>query len=314
MRNLIDIQRLQKFRVFYNTTIYPELQRLERHRRRLIRMFVLSGLFGIGLIVFEVMLGIWVVTLTLSIPVVIYIFYLFRRVSQYRAQFKPRVMKHILDFIEEEPNVQELDYKADGGITKEEFLGSYLFHTPAQYYVAEDYIYGKVGEMPFRMCELFVREQSKVRNRLDYVFKGIFLHATFPEKARGEIVIWPRELRQYLTRSIKEFTWVGGENVDHEVLNLDFKEAFITYATPDTHVIGILSEPMQKALVEYRAETGKEIYMSFLGREIYVAITEPKDIFEPYIFRSNVRFELVREFFEDIHMLLGIVQDFDQTH
>ena len=314
MRRIYDTNRLQKFRVYYNTTIYPELLRLEKRRKRLIRLFLLSIIFILGLIVFEIILNIWVVTLALSIPLTLYIVYLFRRTLQFRKTFKPRVMDHILEFIIQEPNIQELFYEPNNGITKSEFRESFLFYTPADYFIAEDHIHGKVGEMGFRMCELFVRQQSKVRNRLDYVFKGIFLHATFPEVAKGQIVIWPREYRQYLTRSIKEFTWNGGENVDHEVLNDDFREAFITYATPETHVAGTLSEPMQEALVDYRTETGKEIYMSFLNREIYVAITEPKDIFEPFIFRSNAKFELVREFFEDVHILLSIVQDFDQTH
>lgn len=314
MQRFYDIDRLREFRVYYNTTIHPELQRLEKTRRRLIRLFVLSGIFLAGLIIFEFILSIWVLTLTLSIPVIIYVIYLFRRVSQFRMTFKPRIINHILEFIEQQLNIQELHYEPGGGITKSEFQDSYLFYTSADYFIAEDFIRGKVGEMNFRMCELFVRQQSKVRNRLDYVFKGIFLHATFPEEAQGEIVIWPREFRQYLTRSIREFTWIGGENVDFEVLNDAFRTAFITYATPDTHVAGILSEPMQEALVDYRAETGKEIYMSFLNREIYVAITEPKDIFEPYIFRSNAKFELVREFLEDVLIILSIVQDFDQTH
>lgn len=314
MRDMYEIKRLQKFRVFYNTTIYPELQRMERRRRRLIRLFILSGLFIASLIVFEIYLGILVVTLALSIPVVIYVAYLVQRMRQFRQNFKPRVMQHILDFLTEEPNILNLDYEANQGISKEEFLSSKIFYTPAQYYVAEDYISGMVGEMPFRMCELFVRETSKVRSRLDYVFKGVFLHATFPEEASGEIVIWPRELRQYYTRSIREFNWQGGDNVDHEVMNPRFREAFITYALEDTHVAGTLSEPMQDAIVAYRHETGKEIFLSFLDREIFVGITEPKDIFEPYIFRSNARFELVREFFEDIDILLRIVEDFDQTH
>lgn len=314
MRNMYDIQRMQKFRVYYNTTIYPELQRTEQKRRRLIRLFLLSGLLIIGLLIFEFYLSILVVTLTLSIPITIYIVYLIRRVAQFRKAFKPRIMQHILDFLEEEPNIMALSYDPQGGLTKADFQNSFLFKTSADYFLAEDYIEGKVGMMPFRMCELFVRETSKVRNRLDYVFKGVFLHAVFPEKVRGQIVIWPRDYRQFLTRAIREFTWEGGENVDHEVMNDAFRDAFITYATPDTKVAGILSEPMQDALIEYLQETGKEIYISFLDQEIYVAITEPKDVFEPFIFRSNARFELVREFFEDVHIMLSIVEDFDRTH
>ena len=41
---------------------------------------------------------------------------------------------------------------------------------------------------------------------------------------------------------------------------------------------------------------------------------EEKDILEPYILRSNLSFELVREFFEAVNLLLQIVEEFDKTH
>ena len=140
------------------------------------------------------------------------------------------------------------------------------------------------------------------------------MHATFVEETDGRILVWPREFKQYLSSAIRNFTFQGGMNVDHEIMNDEFRELFMTYALPDTHVVGILSEPMQEALVHYHRLTGKEIYLSFQDEEIYVAITEPRDILEPYILRSNTSFELVREFFEDINLLLKIVEDFDQTH
>ena len=97
-------------------------------------------------------------------------------------------------------------------------------------------------------------------------------------------------------------------------MNDAFRDAFMTYATKSTHVIGLLSETMQNALVQYRQQSGKEIFISFIDREIYAAVTEEKDLLEPHIFRSNLSFELVKEFFEDINLLLQIAEDFDKTH
>ena len=64
----------------------------------------------------------------------------------------------------------------------------------------------------------------------------------------------------------------------------------------------------------FRNKTQKEIYVSFINNDIYVGVTEPKDILEPSIFMSNVSFELVREFYEDIELLVSIVQDFDENN
>jgi hypothetical protein len=308
------MKRLEEFRIFYNTTIHPELMRLEQRRLRLLRLLLLSGLLLGGVLAFQFYLNVLALTLVLSIPITLYLGYLLYRVREFVLRFKPQVVGLILDFIDDGLNRGALVYSSERSIDKARFLASRLFATSAPYYQGEDFIAGKVGEMPFELCELDVREPSPVRARLDTVFKGVFLYAIFPEETEGEIVVWPRHSRQFHTRAIRAFTWNGSVNVDHEVLNDDFRRLFMTYATPDTHVVSILSEPMQDAIVRYVEETRKELFISFLDKEIYVAVSEPKDMLEPYIFRSNLSFELVREFFEDINLLLQIVEDFDQTH
>ena len=48
------------------------------------------------------------------------------------------------------------------------------------------------------------------------------------------------------------------KNVEEEILNAAFREQFVVYATEDTHVVGILSEPMQAAILDYIEKTGKD--------------------------------------------------------
>ncbi|MCB0570705.1 MAG: DUF3137 domain-containing protein [Phaeodactylibacter sp.] len=311
------VKRMEAFRIYYNHTIHPELMRMERQRLRLLRLFLFSGIILTGIALAGFYLNITALTLFLALPVGVYIFYLLYRIQEFRQAFKPNITNLILDFIDDgmnfDPN-HPLQYEPKRSIEKPIFLKSEIFGTDAPYYEGEDYISGRIGEMDFEMSELAVKEFSPVRNRLNDVFSGAFLHATFPEETYGRVIIWPRRFRQHLTRAIKNFTWEGGSNVDHEVNNEAFREAFLTYATEETHVEGILSMPMQDAIVQYRIQTGKEIYMSFINREIYAAVTEDKDLLEPYLFRSNLSFELVKEFFEDINLLLRIAEDFDQTH
>ncbi len=311
------IKRIEQFRIYYNHTIHPELLRMERIRINLLRLLFFSTLFMTGVLLFEFYISILALTLLLAIPLGAYISYLLYRIQRFRLTFKPNVVRLILDFIDDGMNfdpAHPLEYEPGKKIEKERFFKSQIFATKAPYYTGEDFISGRVGQMDFELSELHVKEFSLVANRLDEVFKGVMMHATFPEETEGRVIIWPRRLRQFHTRAIKNFTWEGGRNQDKEVNNLAFREMFLTYATEDTHVESILSEPMQDAIVRYCAATGKEMYMSFINREIYAAVSEEKDILEPYLFRSNLSFELVREFFEDIHLLLRIAEDFDQTH
>lgn len=311
------MKRIEEFRIYYNHTIHPELLRMERRRLRLIRLFVLSGLILAGIFLLEFYLDIWVLTLALAIPIGLFLFYLAYRIQRFRNTFKPNVINLVLDFIDDGVNYDvnyPLEYDPKGFIDRQRFLASQIFATPAESYHGEDFITGKVGNLEFEMCELFVSETSPVKNGLQQLFKGVFMHATFPEEAKGRIIIWPKRYRHRHFRAIRDFTWMGGVDVSEEILNPEFQEAYLVYATNRTHVIGILSEPMQQAIVDFRKATGKEIYMSFINREIYAAVTEDKDLLEPHILRSNLSFELIREFFSDIHMLLEIAEDFDRTH
>lgn len=305
---------LDQFRIYYNHTIHPELMRMERLRVRLLRLFLFSATVLSALIFLGLQSGELTIVLALAIPVIFYLGFLSFRTRTFIKTFKPRIVKLVLDFISESPNIGTLDYSPEGCLPQELFFQSMLFSGNAPVYLGEDLIYGKVGEMDFQLCELRVQDFSPVDNRLVPVFGGIFLHAVFPEESSGQVVIWPRSQRKHLIRTIRNFVLEGGQNSDREVLNPAFREAFMTYATPQTHVAGVLSEPMQDAILHYFQLSQKDIYMSFIEQDIYVAITETKDILEPFIFRSNVRFELVRGYYQDIRFLLNIIEDFDRTH
>lgn len=306
------MKRLEDFRIYYNHTIHPELVRLERKRKRLL-LLLTSSIFLLGIILFlQFYLNILVVSLFLMIPFGFYITFILYRIQRFKTTFKPHVVNLILDFIDDGLNFGTLKYNSKRFISKERFIASKIFVTKAPQYIGEDFISGKIGELDFEMCELNVKEFSKVRNRLNYVFKGVFLHTTFNRSLRGEIILLPVEFKQYLSRSIKAFNGTGGVDISH-VLTERFNDYFMAFATKNANVTRILSMDMQNAIVDYRITSGKEIYISFIERDIYIGITEPKDILEPYIFKSNVSFDLVREFFEDIHILISIIEDFDKN-
>ncbi len=302
------MKRLEEFRIYYNHTIHPELVRLERKRRRLLWFMLLSVFVLAGLLLLELFIDVFFLSLLMLIPIGLYIIFLGYRIRQFIADFKPRVIRLILDFIE----VGQFEYKSNGVIPKADFLKSRIFATSAPSYQGEDHISGKIGEVEFAMSEVNVKEFSKVRSRLNYVFRGVFLNAHFDNKFRGAIYILPEKYKQYLTRSIKQFTRQGAIPVEAD--EDFFEKVFMIYATPDAPVYSLLSREVQVMLVNYHFRTGKEIYISFIGGEMYIAVTEPKDLLEPYLFRSNVSFDLVREFYEDIYLLFSIVEDFDHHH
>lgn len=307
------MKRLEEFRLYYNHTLHPELMRMERRRIRLLRLLFFSGIVLLGLLIFTLYLNILAITLVLMLPVGFYIGYLGYRIRVFIQTFKPNIVNLILDFIGDTPNYGMIRYDEKKSIDKAVFKRSGIFSSPMQYYIGEDHFQGKIGEMDFEFSELRVREVSKVSNKLQEIFEGVFIHALFNEEVEGRMIVWPRKERQYLTRAIKDFTWGKGKNVDHEILNLNFREKFIVYATIDTHVVGILTEPMQEEILEFLGNSDRNFYLSFIDREIFCAISEHKDLLEPHLFQSNLSFDLIREFYIDISRKLGVVRNFDQN-
>lgn len=308
------MRQQDQFRIFYNHTIHPELLRMERLRRRLIRLLSGSALLLGGMIALVFYVGEMVVILAFTIPTTLYALFLLVRVRRFVQTFKPRIMGLILEFIEGLPNMGLLKYDSQRFISQEIFRQSVLFAEEVVSYEGEDSIRGRIGEMDFELSELFVNGTSKVSGAIVPIFRGIFLHALFSEETHGSIVIWPRRRRQFVSYAIRDFTFHGGENADDEILNPAFRQLFMVYATKATHVAGILSEPIQEAIVHYSTLTGRDLFLAFKEKNIYLAVDGSGDILEPQIFRSNVRFDLVKGYLDDILLLLNIVADFDQMH
>lgn len=305
---------IREFRIYYNQTIHPELMRLDRQRRRLLRLIFFSSLVLIALLIFELYLNILLVTLTLMIPITIYIYMLVRQVKQFRLDFKPKVVNLILDFMKESINFRRMTYAPDKYIPIQMFMASRIFGVNPAVYEGEDYIEGRVDEVEFQLSELNVKEFSRVRNRLNYVFRGVFLHAELKTPLNGTVIILPRKFRQYLIRTIKYINLSKAEDVDGFIKSNAFRETFLTYATSNIKIGEVLPVYMQDVFTNYVERTGKEIYLSFNGKHLYIAITNPKDILEPHLFQSNVSFDLIREFFEDIQMIVNLVEEFDNHH
>ena len=303
------------FRLFYNQSIYPELLHLEQRRRRLLRLLALSGVLLLFVVAIQVYLSIFVVTLMLALLVGCWVAYLLFRVQVFYREFKPRIVTLLLDFIDNDVNFSFEHFEPKGKIPAKQFFESKIF-VSADEYEGEDLIRGQVRETPFEACELRVREFSPVRNQLDRVFYGIFLIADYQRwDMHGGILVLPDAYRKYMSRSERAFHLDGGRRVQNNMLP-EFEAFFDTYATPNVRVQEVLSHDMQRKILQFRERFRevnrlKEIYFSIIGDKIYLALTQDKNLLEPSLFQPNVRYEIVREFYDDLRLLLDVVLDVD---
>jgi hypothetical protein len=310
-------QRLDELRIFYNHTIHPELMRLERLRRRFLLTLLFGSLGILLLIALDALFGMFLLTLILVLPIIFIINGALQQLRTFRTTFKPQIVNLVLDFIDNDYMfTEDLSYIQDASIDPKIFRDSLLFTPkidPKYDYIGEDYITGKIGEMDFELSELSIKVQSAVRNRLDDVFRGVFLHTKFKHEVPGDLLMLPRKQKQFLTRAIKNATKQFWKE-DKKAMSEAFLAEFIVYANELARPEQFLTPEMQASLLQYRQQTGKELYLSFISDHICIAVSQPKDLLEPQIFRSNISFDLVREFYEDLMLVMSIILDIDANN
>ncbi len=301
------MQNISEFRIFYNNVLHGQLRRLERTRIQLLFLFGLS----ITVLMFSGWLVYWLkmpaISLLIWIPITLYSSFLGWKMRQFKNSFKPKIVQEILDFT---PHQITYDHKLF--IPKEVFFASQLFMTSAPVYRGEDFLIGKIGRTTFKMCELDVRDRSRTDNRMLPTFRGIFFHAECPNPFHGQIIIYPKADKAYLTRSIKKLIRQGAQKLP--VKYEGFEERFMSYQGGDTNPDVVLNPAFYGIIYEFANRLNKKIYLSFTEGNFYMGIWEPKDILEPNIFSSNVSFQLVSEFYEDLYNVVSLLEDYDRLH
>ncbi len=290
--------------------------RLEELRKKIeLIVFVSFGvilLAVIAIVYFHSVLS----TLLLLATCVALVSFAYKKWEVYREEFKPKIVNLVLDFIDNDVNFAiPMTYNAEASISPEVFDNSKIFPHFDEDFIGEDYISGDSGELYFEMSELTVHEMSPVRNRLDKVFNGVFLHALYTRPIQengGEILILPKESKQYASRTIKLFARNGATQI--EMRFPPFNERFFVFANKYANIKNILNEDMQRAIFTYSELESKELYMTFIENDIYIAVSQDKDILEPNLWRSNANFKLIKTFYTDIITLLGILRDIDANN
>jgi type IV secretory pathway VirB3-like protein len=306
--------RIDELRKFYNTTLRPELYRLEQLRKRLARGIYASVAGVVLLVTAFIIYDLGFLIFVVGMPLIFYVGSLYFRIERFRQTFKPAIMQLLMEFLNDAPNYRQLTYEAKTAINRDRFEYSGLFRPMPDTYHAEDYIKGLVGEMAFEMGECYVREISPASNRLETVFSGLFVHAKFSEPTTGQIAVWPRRKLRRLKRTVDAYVSAGGIDADIEVMNAGFREEFATFAKRGTHVAGILTPPMQDALLEFARNQEQEIFFAVNNQDLFIGVAHDYDLLEPSFFKSNMSFALVRKFYLDITLMLSVISDFDQTH
>lgn len=299
------MQDIPAFRKYYNDYLHTELLNFERRRKRLVWLIlILCSLLGIlsGMVI---SLGVVALSFFLAIPWYVLIQFLRGKIFTFRDEFKPMVVNAILKFID-----PTLKYYHKDFIPEDTFNRARIFPIRPEIYKGEDYIMGKIGEVFFELCELEIYHTANLEGKLVRWFEGIFFHANFHNKFQGRILLVPRPEWQHFIPLLKQFAKYGGGEIKG-LGDETFQKEFIVYAEKNVPYKEVLSPTLLKTINAYHLKSKKQVYVSFVDSHFYIAIAEPYELLEAHIFFSNLDFELICMFYQELYMFTRLVEDFD---
>jgi hypothetical protein len=230
----------------------------------------------------------------------------------YVHHYKLLVVKKIVAFID-----PSLVYSPKAHISAARFNSSRIFKRYPDRMRGDDMVEGKVGDTQVAFSEVHAQYKTETtdryghrRRRYHTIFKGLFFTADFNKRFYGKTVVLP-DTAERLFGGIGSFFQKINRPSD-EFIKMDdpeFEKFFVVYADDQVEARYVLSTSLMKRIVDFRKKTGKRIYLSFVGSEVFVGIPYRKPLFEPKVFTTITGFKDVRRFFDDLQLAIGIVED-----
>ncbi|HEV7281008.1 MAG TPA: DUF3137 domain-containing protein [Pirellulaceae bacterium] len=305
----------EEVRAFFESELRSELEILDAERKKIQFRFLLVGAV-LALIVVGIFLYFFNFIVLFVGGIVGAILWFLINVwiqGDYPLRFKRTVVDRLVKFLD-----PTLHYEPTDCIGQHEFQASQLFQKGIDRYNGEDCVTGTLDKTAIRFSEVHAEYKStstdsKGRRKTSWhtIFRGLFFVADFNKDFRGVTVVLPDTAEKVFGK------WFGqalqGMNMGRPGLvkleDADFEKSFVVHADDQVEARYILSPALMRRLLDFRAKTGSDVYVSFAHSRVYVALPLQRNLFEPRIFKSLVDPQMIEEFFADLVLATGIVED-----
>ena len=234
----------------------------------------------------------FIVVAPIAIIGAIILFRTYKKKKLYRQKFKQEVVSEIVKAID--PNWQ---YNPDQCITNSEYRSSDLFRQSVDRYRGDDLISGEIEKTDFRCSELHTEyktvttdKDGRRKETWHTIFKGLFFHADFNKEIKGKTYIEP-DTAERLFGKFGQSLQSSSKGKLVKLENPEFEKIFAVFGTDQTEARYILTPTIMEALVNIYKKYKRKMHLSFIGSRVYVAMSFNKNLFEPKVFSSGVKFK-----------------------
>ena len=229
--------------------------------------------------------------------------------DKYRGSYKKQMMTTLLGEID-----KSLIWHKNKFITQTEFEQSGLYHQRVDSYGGEDLICGELAGFQVEMSELFV-EQIIQRPEGGSLKKPIFIGLFFKAQRRTPFSHFSYILAKENAKSgIKEtlFGHLLSPLIGKKLAlpESEFSQYFtVVSSTPDA-ILQVLTPELMDKLVDYsKQKQGIAISLSFVRQNVYIAIPESRDLFEPKLALAVTDFDVIKGLYQDLVFFTGLLQE-----
>lgn len=226
---------------------------------------------------------------------------------RYRRRFKNELVRRLVQHLS-----PSLDYQPEQGVGYSSYRSSRLFPRGPDRYREEDLITGRIGQTRIRVSEVHSEYKSestdsKGRHTTHWhtIFRGLFFVLDFPKPFRGTTLVLPDNGDGTFLDFLERFS-SRGQLVRLE--DPEFEHYFVTYASDQVEARYLLSTSLMQRLVNFRKAFKRPLYLAFSGGNFYLALSTPKNFFEPQLFRP-VHMEDLADYLTDLRFVLSVVDE-----
>ena len=303
----------EEFVKFFETSLQGPLAELEQKRKQIVFNVWISLLVALAVLsLLSIFIGPAALLIFPIAALIVFLIVRFGCTKDYVREFKDKVIRSIVAFID--PN---LNYRSDGFIPMDVFMSSEIFKVHPDRYSGDDFISGIVGKTQVAFSELHAEYKTETidkdghrQTHWDTIFKGLFVIADFNKNFDGKTVVLPdtaERLFGNFGKMLQSWNLMRGQLIQLE--DPEFEKLFAVYGDNQVEARYILSTSLMKRIVDFKKKSGRQIYLSFVGSRIYVAMAYSKNLFEPRVFKTLLDIRPAQEYFNDLELALGVVDD-----
>ena len=307
------MKTLEEFRQFFETTLKGPLTELEAKRKQIVFNIWISLLVTLVVLsFFSIFTGAAALFILPFAAAIVFLIARFFLSKDYAQEFKEKIIQLIVKFID-----PSLEYESAGFIAECVFMGSQIFKISPDRYRGDDFVSGVLGKTQISFSELHAEyktetrdSQGRTQTQWHTIFKGLFVIADFNKNFQGTTVVLPdtaERLFGHLGKMLQSWNIMRGQLIQLE--DPEFEKLFAVYGDNQVEARYILSTSLMKRIVDFKKKSGRQIYLSFVGSKVFVAISYIRNLFEPRVFRTLLDFAPMQEYFGDLELALGVVDD-----